>query len=118
VQDVERGLPFESLEKLAALSGLPVPLLASVLAIPERTLARRRGSGRLTPGESERLLRISTVFQKSVQLFEGDIAGAVNWLTRPQRALNDETPLHYSRTEIGAREVEDLIGRLEHGVFS
>jgi putative toxin-antitoxin system antitoxin component (TIGR02293 family) len=74
--------------------------------------------GRFAPDESERLLRVSTVFEKAVELFEGDVAGAVTWLTSPRRALGYQTPLAYSRTELGAREVENLIGRLEHGVFS
>ncbi len=114
----EAGLPFKSLESFAALSGLPVSLIASVLGIPERTLARRRAAGRFAPDESERLLRISSVFEKAVELFEGDVAGAVTWLTSPRKALNHRTPLAYSRTELGAREVENLIGRLENGVFS
>jgi putative toxin-antitoxin system antitoxin component (TIGR02293 family) len=114
---IERGLPFKALESLAALAGLSVTLIASVLGIPERTLARRKAAGRLAPDESERLLRVSTVFEKAVELFEGDVAGAVTWLTSPKRALAYQTPLAYSRTELGAREVENLIGRLEHGVF-
>jgi putative toxin-antitoxin system antitoxin component (TIGR02293 family) len=40
------------------------------------------------------------------------------WLKSPQKALGGKTPLEYSDTEPGAREVEDLLGRLEHGVFS
>ena len=118
VCQIEAGLPFKALESLAALSGLSVPPIASVLGIPERTLARRKAVGRFAPDESERLLRISTVFEKAVELFEGDVAGAVTWLTSPRRALGYQTPLAYSRTELGAREVENLIGRLEHGVFS
>jgi putative toxin-antitoxin system antitoxin component (TIGR02293 family) len=115
---IEQGLPFKALESLAALSGLPVTLIASVVGIPERTLARRKVAGRFMPDESERLLRISAVFEKAVELFEGDVAGAVTWLTRPKKALGHQTPLTYSRTELGAREVENLIGRLEYGVFS
>jgi len=118
VSRIERGLPFRVLESLTALSGLPVTLIASVGGIPERTLARRKVAGRFVPEESERLLRISTVFEKAVDLFEGDVAGAVTWLTLPKKALGYQTPLRYSRTELGAREVENLIGRLDHGVFS
>jgi putative toxin-antitoxin system antitoxin component (TIGR02293 family) len=81
-------------------------------------LARRKVSRRLTPDESERLLRISAVFEDAVDLFEGDVAAAVNWLTTPRKALGDRAPLTYARTEPGAREVENLIGRLEHGIFS
>ncbi len=118
VSQLERGLPFKALGTLAAQSGLPVASIASVLGIPERTLARRKVAGRLATHESERLLRVSAVFEKAVELFEGDVAGAVAWLTSPKKALGYQSPLRYSRTEPGAREVENLIGRLEQGVFS
>ena len=118
ISQVERGLPFKALQKLESHSGMPVSMIASMIGIPERTLARRRTAGKLTSGESERLLRISTVFEKAVELFEGDVASAVKWLTTSLRALDHNPPLTYARTELGAREVENLIGRLEHGVFS
>jgi putative toxin-antitoxin system antitoxin component (TIGR02293 family) len=118
IQHIERGFPFKSLESLSAASGLTVPAIAAVLGIPERTLARRRIAGRLNPDESERLLRVATVFTRAVDLFEGNVAAAVAWLTGPKKATGHRSPLAYSRTEVGAREVENLIGRLEHGVFS
>lgn len=118
VRQIETGLPFKCLKSLAVSSGLSIALIASTIGIPERTLARRKAAGRFAPDESERLLRISTVFEKAVGLFDGDINGAVTWLTTPQRILGNRTPLAYARTEPGARQVEDLIGRLEHGVFS
>src|SRR5260370_5851212 len=118
IRQIERGLAFDSLRKLEAFSGVDTLAIASVIGIPERTLARRKTAGRLSPDESERLLRISTVIEKSVELFEGDVPAAVSWLTSPTRALGNHSPLQYSRTEIGAREVENLIGRLEHGVFT
>jgi|SRR5437016_10062001 len=117
IRNLERGLSFHALQSLASHSGLSVARLAPILGIPERTLARRKSSGKLTLDESERLLRLSTVFEKTVELFEGDVAAAVNWLNTPKRALQNHIPLEYSRTELGAREVEDLIGRLEHGVI-
>src|SRR6266851_5722473 len=57
-------------------------------------------------------------FEQAVDLFEGDEVGAHRWLTTAKKALENQTPLAYSRTELGAREVENLIGRLEHGVFA
>ncbi|MBI2151046.1 MAG: DUF2384 domain-containing protein [Acidobacteria bacterium] len=118
ISQVERGFSFKSLRKLESHSGMPVSLIASIIGIPERTLARRKTAGKLTSEESERLLRISSVFEKAVELFEGDVAAAVKWLTTSQKALGHNPPWAYARTELGAREVENLIGRLEHGVFS
>jgi len=118
IAQVERGFSFKALRRLESHSGLPISMIASIIGIPERTLARRKTAGRLTLEESERLLRVSTVFEKAVELFEGDVEAAVKWLTTSQRALGHNPPLAYARTELGAREAESLIGRLEHGVFS
>jgi putative toxin-antitoxin system antitoxin component (TIGR02293 family) len=118
LRHIEQGFPFEALLRLEENSGLPVATLAAVMGIPERTLARRKAAGNFEPNESERLLRIATLFEQCVELFEGDVTAAVRWLTSGKKALNDEAPLKYARTELGAREVEDLIGRVEHGVFS
>ena len=90
----------------------------SVLGIPERTLARRRIAGRLAPDESERLLRIGSIFERAVCLFLGDVPAALQWLTSPKKAIAGEIPMKYSRTEPGAREVENLLGRIEYGIFS
>lgn len=66
----------------------------------------------------DRLSRVSKVFERTLELFEADAATARAWLGHPQRALGGAVPLDLLGTELGARQVEDLIGRLEHGVFT
>jgi putative toxin-antitoxin system antitoxin component (TIGR02293 family) len=117
IQAVQKGLLFNALESLARKSGIPATELSSILAIPERTFARRKSTGRFTPEESERLLRIARIFEQAVELFGGEIPEAVKWLQTPRKALGSHSPLEYSATELGAREVENLIGQLVHGVF-
>jgi putative toxin-antitoxin system antitoxin component (TIGR02293 family) len=118
IRAVERGFLFKSLETFSGETGFAPAEVASMVGIPERTFARRKASGRLSPEESERLLRVSSIFEMAVGLFEGDVGGTLEWLTQPKKALGDKVPLAYSRSELGAREVENLIGRLEHGVFT
>jgi putative toxin-antitoxin system antitoxin component (TIGR02293 family) len=118
IRQLGRGFSLDAMRSLESRSGITLSEIASLIGLPPRTFARRKASGRLTSDESEKLLRISTVFEQAVDLFEGDRPGALKWLTTPKRALENETPLEYSRTELGAREVENLLGRLEHGVFS
>jgi putative toxin-antitoxin system antitoxin component (TIGR02293 family) len=118
IDEVRAGLPFKALQSFSSESGIGVGQIASLIELPERTLARRKVAGRLTSGESERLLRLSKVFEQAVGLFEGNVPGAVAWLQTPKRALGDKSPWTYLQTEIGAREVEDLMGQLEHGVFT
>jgi putative toxin-antitoxin system antitoxin component (TIGR02293 family) len=64
------------------------------------------------------LLRTVRVFGKALMLFDGDVDAARTWLSTPAPALGDRTPEDVAATDLGAREVESLIGRLEHGVFS
>jgi putative toxin-antitoxin system antitoxin component (TIGR02293 family) len=115
---VKRGLPFGSFERLIRMMELPMLKAAEILFIPPRTLQRRKARGRLQPDESDRLLRLSRIYGKAIELFEGDNSAALRWLRSPVEALGRATPLAMSQTEPGSREVERLIGRLEHGVFS
>lgn len=117
IQHVQAGLPFRALETLASKSGIPAAEIASAMDIPQRTLARRKVEGRFVREESERLLRLSRIFEAAVELFKGNIGGAVAWLRTRRPALGNNSPLAYSGTELGARQVEDLIGQLEDGVF-
>ncbi len=118
IRQVERGFSFNTLRSMESHAGISVARIAAIIGIPERTLARRKTEGRLTSDESERLLRISRVFENTVDLFEGDSTNALKWLTTPKKSFESQTPLAYSRSELGAREVENLMVRLEHGIFS
>jgi uncharacterized protein (DUF2384 family) len=40
------------------------------------------------------------------------------WLKFPQRGLGGAVPLDYAETEVGAREVDNLLGRIDYGVYS
>ncbi len=118
IRKVQTGLHYRALETLSSESGISISEIGATMQVPERTLARRRVTGRLSSEESEKLLRLSHVFEQAVSLFEGDVKAAVAWLKSPKRALSYAAPLAYARTEIGARQVEDLIGKLEQGVFA
>lgn len=115
---VEQGFAFSALLKILRLMALPMQVLAEILLIPPRTLQRRKAKGRLEPDESDRLLRLSRVYGKAIELFEGDNPAALQWLQSPLTALGGVSPLAMSKTEPGAQEVERLISRLEYGVFS
>ena len=62
-------------------------------------------------------MRISNLYDRAIEVL-GDQERAEAWLKAPQKALGMKTPLQYADTESGAREVENLLGRLEYGIFS
>ncbi|HTV46892.1 MAG TPA: antitoxin Xre/MbcA/ParS toxin-binding domain-containing protein [Phycisphaerae bacterium] len=118
VRLVRAGFAYSRLTRFQKTTKLPWEMVAHFVAIPQRTLTRRRSEGKLQPDESDRVWRASTIFDMAVDLFEGDIAAARRWLQTPQAGLGGSVPLEFASTEVGAREVENLIGRLEYGVFA
>lgn len=114
---IKRGLPYRSLESVRERLRLSVPEAASVLHMPARTLARRRQTRKLDRDESDRLYRIARVAAQAFAVFNTEDKAAT-WLRRPNRALNGELPIHLLDTDVGARQVEDILGRIEHGVVS
>jgi putative toxin-antitoxin system antitoxin component (TIGR02293 family) len=114
---IKRGLPYRSLESVRERLRLSVSEAAAVLHMPPRTLARRRQRRRLDADESDRLYRIARVAAQAYGVF-GEEAKAATWLARPNRALNGEVPIRLLDTDVGARQVEDILGRIEYGVVS
>ena len=117
-KQVESGLSFSSLEKLSKTTGIPLDVLRIPVRISQRTLTRRRAEKRLSPEESDRLVSLSRLLALAIDLFEGDVPGAIRWFTSPNRGLGYVAPVNAAATAVGSREVENLIGRLEHGVFT
>jgi putative toxin-antitoxin system antitoxin component (TIGR02293 family) len=115
---VKKGLSYRTFERFRRNTSLSFERVTNLIDVPRRTMTRRKREGRLLPDESDRLLRAARLFGKTLELFEGDRDAATEWLTTPQPALGGTIPLDLARTEVGAQEVERLVGRLEHGVFA
>lgn len=89
-----------------------------VLAIPERTLARRKASGGLQEDETDRIVRLLRLKGHVERMFHGDSARAARWMTSPSFALGGHSPLEAAATERGALRVTNLVGQTMHGVVS
>jgi putative toxin-antitoxin system antitoxin component (TIGR02293 family) len=114
---LRRGLPYASVEALAAGFGIRKEELVAVLHLPPRTLARRKREQRLRADESDRLFRLGRIAALAQELL-GSREKASRWLHRPNRALGGVIPLRHLDTDLGARQVEDLLLRIAHGVYS
>jgi putative toxin-antitoxin system antitoxin component (TIGR02293 family) len=83
--------------------------------IPRKTWesALKSGADILTPVNSERLLRVARVNAKARETFGREKADI--WMERATTALDNQPPMALLATESGARAVELLLGRIEHG---
>jgi len=105
------------LDALRESLGISMELLAPKLGLSKATLHRRKATGRLHAAESDRVVRYARLVGRAREVLESEEA-ARTWLRSPQVGLGGAIPLDYAETEVGAREVEDLLGRIEHGVYS
>lgn len=117
IRQIQKGLRFSELETLQNSIDLPFEQLAAKLSISRSTLQRRKAAGRLSPDESDKVMRLSRLLEHATNVF-GDIERARAWLKFPQRGLGGAIPLDYAETEVGAREVDDLLGRIEYSVYT
>jgi uncharacterized protein (DUF2384 family) len=112
---IREGLPYKAGSHVRGLLDLPLAVFASVIDVSERTLARVRKSPnqRLSSAASDRLYRLADLFAppKSWRMRKGksgfDVGGGIGQ-EHPWIAAN----------EAGAKEVEDLLWRIEYGVIS
>lgn len=118
IRQIQKGFPFKALERLQSTFALSTDEVILLVQIPQRTLTRRREAGRLRADESDRLLRGARLMHRATTLFNGDRALAKEWMTSRQPTLGEAVPLELASTELGAREVEDALGRIEDGVFA
>lgn len=117
IRALKVGLPVHELDELRGDLDLPMEKLVPMLGISKATLHRRKAAGRLDVAESDRVVRFARLLGKAVSVLES-IEDARRWLRSPQVGLGGSIPLEYAETEVGAREVENLLGRIEYGVYS
>ena len=117
IERVRAGLPIAEFQAMQERLGVSEARLGGWLGISRATLHRRKKSGHLDRAESDCLARYARLVSRAAVTL-GGIAAARSWLAAPAVAFRGECPLDFADTETGAREVEALLGRLEHGVFS
>jgi putative toxin-antitoxin system antitoxin component (TIGR02293 family) len=114
---IREGFPQRVIEELMQAAELSIKELAACLDLSPRSLQRRRREGRLARYESDRVYRLARI----IALAKSSLGGhdlATRWLKRPNRALGGKAPLAIIDTELGARAVENVLGRIAFGGVS
>ena len=114
---IRDGLPYSALEAIMSTFQLEREHVSSALHLPLRTLTRRKREQRLNPDESDRLFRLARIAAQAVEVL-GSQEKAASWLRQPNRALSNQNPVDLLDTDAGVRQLEEILGRIEFGVFS
>lgn len=114
---IRKGFPQKVIDELMEAADLSIKELAASLDLSPRSLQRRRREGRLARYESDRIYRLARIVALAKSSL-GSRDAATRWLKRPNRALGGKAPLAVIDTEIGARAVENVLGRIAFGGVS
>ena len=116
---VTAGLPVTCVLSFKAHSGFNVTEVSEVLGITERTFMRwqKHPLVPLDPVASDRLYRTAKIMALAGQVLE-DTGEARAWMNEPQYALDEKIPRELLTTDAGARQVEEVLNRIEHGYLA
>ncbi len=108
-----------AIETMRAWS-IPVARFAAILGCSERKWSRARAGAPdalLSPTESDRLLRTRRVLDHARIVFDDD-GDTAAWLSTPNHALSGESPLSLMDTDAGVHVVDEVLTRIEFGVYA
>ncbi len=114
---ITRGFSFRTVGKAAETLSLGDRSFAGFLGMSKSTFDRRKQEGRLDADESERVYRAARLFAEALNVFEV-VDKAAKWFGEPNRGLGGHRPVEMLATEVGSREVENILGRLLYGGYS
>ena len=115
LQRISRGFSAAEVIGLAAEYEIPEAVLQKALYISRSTFQRRKRGGRFTADESDRFVRLAGLYGMAADVL-GRKHDASEWMSSPNRSLGGVSPADFAVLETGGREVEDLLGRIAHGV--
>ena len=138
---IRKGIPWRVISHIKQAFNLPDDVIARIIGVSPRTIARRRKAvhapvrqkrgplkarkakaapaetKRLSPVESDRIYRFARIIGLAEDVFE-DRAEALEWLRSTQYGLGGRVPFDMLQTDAGAREVEELLVRIDYGIIS
>lgn len=118
LEQAREGVTAQRVDQLAQLLAIPLKEMAGLLQIAERTLHRFRREGHLDEQASERLLLLENLTAHGLLVFDNRADAFANWLRYPLAELQGQAPIQLLTTISGFNLVDDVLTRIEYGVYA
>lgn len=114
----QQGITKASLESLIAYIGISKKtFIENILDLSVKTIERKKNNDLLGQHISSHILEIAKVVAHAFSVFE-DEKKVQKWLITPNRALNNTQPIDLFMMPTGLNMVDQILGRIEEGVYS
>ena len=115
---INEGITKASMDALIGHLGISKKAFSeNILNTSVKTFERKKSTDKLDRQTSSHLIEIAKVVEHAFAVFENE--QKVNtWLNYPNRALNNTKPIDLFYVPTGLKMVNDILGRIEEGVYS
>ena len=112
------GITKASLDALIGHLGISKRAFSeNILDASVKTLERKKSTDKLDKHTSSQVIEIAKVVEHAFAVFENG-EKVKSWLNTPNRALNNIKPVDLFYIPTGLGMVNDILGRIEEGVYS
>ena len=116
-QKAHSGITKSDFKAVVAMTGLNLSEFSRFLPVSKRTIEKVKGKELFSPQVSDRVLQIATLYQQGIDLF-GSPEVFKEWMNSAILALGSKKPIAYMDNGTGIAIIHDLLGRIEHGIYS
>ena len=116
-EKAHNGITKSDFIAVATMTGLNLSEFSSFLPVSKRTIEKVKDQELLSPQVSDRVLQIATLYQQGIELFSNS-EEFKDWMSSSIIALGNKRPIDYMDNGTGIAIIHDLLGRIEHGVYS
>ena len=102
---------------IAEMTGLNLTEFSALLPVSRRTIEKVKDQELLSPVVSDRVLQIAALYQHGIDVL-GDLGSFKEWLSSPLISLGNKKPIEFMNNDTGISIINDLLGRIAHGVYS
>lgn len=111
-----KGLSMSIFKKIQQYTSLTTKEISEILPVSERQLVRYKDDHVLRKDISSHLIQLVELFERGFEVFGEE--KFKKWIRSEVRALGNNSPIELLDTSIGVQMVNDILGRIEHGVYS
>lgn len=114
----QQGVSKASLESIIEHIGVSKKsFIENALHLSVKTIERKKSDDRLDKRTSSHIIEITKVVAHAFSVFD-DEEKVQKWLSAPNQALNNFKPIDLFDTPTGLNMVDQVLGRIEEGIFS
>lgn len=111
------GISKSDFLSIVAMTGLNLTEFSALLPVSKRTIEKSKDEDLLSPVVSDRVLQIASLYQHGEDVL-GSVVAFKEWLNSPLIAMASKKPIEFMNNDTGISLINDLLGRIEHGVYS